>query len=259
MYDNIILPTDHYSSEPALGLAGDLAWLFDACLVVLTALPTPASMRAEIEAKLAASGREGLEFRWDTFDPPAKAIPKLTRELERTLVCMSTTHMGNHSPLTKSVAEQVVADVEVPAVLIGPNCPASGARHHLTELVACVDGSDFADESLPLAMAWALESDLPVRVLSVVPENQLPTTDLIHEPERVLLAPDRVERTILQGDDPAAAVATWSREHPGAVLFASTHGRTGWDLRRHPSVAGHLVAEASLPVVAVHPQTAEVS
>ncbi|MCP4083694.1 MAG: universal stress protein [Actinomycetia bacterium] len=258
MYDNIILPTDHYSNEPALGMAGDLAWMFDACLVVLTALPTPDDMREEIEEKLVAAGRDGLEFKWDTHEPPEKAIPRLTRELDRPLVCMSTAHMANHGPLTKSVAERVVADVDVPVALLGPHCPSTGARHHLTELVACVDGSDFADESLPLAMAWALESGLPVRVLSVVPDNELPSADLIHERERVLLAPDQVECTILQGD-PATAVANWSRGHPGALLFASTHGRTGRDLRKHPSVAGHLVSEASLPVVAVHPKTAHVS
>jgi nucleotide-binding universal stress UspA family protein len=223
--------------------------------VVLTALPAPHHLREDIRVRLAAAGREGLEFRWDTHDPPAEAIPALVDELDRPLVCMSTKHIANHGRLTRSVAEQVLANIDAPVVLLGPNCPSSSARHHLTELVACVDGSAFADESLPLAMAWALESDLPVRVLSVVGEDEFPSPDLMHESERVLLDPDRVERTILRGD-PAAAVARWSRDHPGALLIASTHGRTGRDLRKHPSVAGRLVAESSLPVLAIHPQSA---
>jgi nucleotide-binding universal stress UspA family protein len=118
-------------------------------------------------------------------------------------------------------------------------------------LLVPLDGSDFSRAALPVADVLADRLDAAICLLSVVRKPGEV------EPRRAELLrieiPDRpVEREVLVGPDPAAAIHEALHERAGAMICMATHGR-GRSAALVGSVATEIVARSRHPLILVCP------
>lgn len=176
-----------------------------------------------------------------------------------TLVCM-TTH-GRSGPvrtLLGSVAAALLRLIDVPALLIGPEVrdPAvvDGGR-----VVACLDGSELAEQTLGPAQRWARAFGLPLHLVQVVPPGlpvgELTDHDVVEEAYLAGLGADlaAVEGwDVLHDDDPARAIVGLADGgEPVALLVVATRGRGGWSRLVLGSVTESVLRRATVPVLVV--------
>jgi len=121
----------------------------------------------------------------------------------------------------------------------------------VTALLVPLDGSDFSRAALPVADVLADRLDATIHLLSVVRKAGEV------EPRRAELLrieiPDRpVEREVLVGLDPAAAIHEALHERPGAMICMATHGR-GRSSALVGSVATEIAARSRHPLILICP------
>ncbi|NNE73203.1 MAG: universal stress protein [Acidimicrobiales bacterium] len=160
-----------------------------------------------------------------------------------------------------SVAESVVRLSGQPAVIVGP---AADTEHAFTvdRVAVPLDGSTLAESAIPLAVEWANELDVPLHLLSVVP--QTPTdadgpapvdVDYLRETAAsVEGAIQPVTWHMMSSDNTAAALAEAAED---ALLVLHTHGRTGLARIAVGSVATDVIRVARRAVVLARPELAE--
>ena len=200
----------------------------------------------------AAVGLEtpNVRTRFVDADDPVAAILSVTNEAARTWLCMAT--HGRGAVLGSAlghVAEQVIRQLEVPAILIGPHCEAARSG----PVVVCHDGSRLADAVLDVASAWASRMGTSLELVHAIHPLDVETPRVT--PPEVEHAATRLgtEPVICRGPSPTAALLDMADELQPSLLALTTHGRSGLARFALGSVATRLVASSTCPVLVVRP------
>jgi nucleotide-binding universal stress UspA family protein len=190
----------------------------------------------------------------DTNDP-ATAILDATHARPQTWLCMATHGRG---PILGSaighVAEQVVRRIQVPAILIGPQCNA----WHDGPVVVCHDGSRLADAVLGAASAWASRMGTPIVLVHAIHPLDVETARAT--PTGVTDAAARLgtKPRVCRGPSPTAALLDAADQLQPSLLALTTHGRSGIARLALGSVATKLVASSPCPVLVVRPSISDI-
>jgi nucleotide-binding universal stress UspA family protein len=203
---------------------------------------------------------------------PVTGIEQACSAVADPVVCMATHGRGGwRSAAFGSVANEVIATSERPVVLIGPECRTAILPGELGRVVACADGSVFADAILPVVRSWSADLDLTPWFVEVVPPEEQVRLD--GEPIRNLqveAAADELgrrvqsfleegllaEKEVLHGADPAQAIADFAERLPAALVAMATHGRKGLGRLTLGSMAMAVVRTAPCPVLLLRPPPA---
>ena len=169
-----------------------------------------------------------------------------------------------------STAEAVIRRATVPVFLVRAD-EAAPSQPHLGRVVVPVDGSEFAEEALPIARDLATRLGIPIHLITVIDVSGITSLDiavaaisaeslednliqLFTEAERDIahaceqLGETRTQLTtdVLHG---APGLAIPNAVHPGDLIVMTTHGRSGparWVLG---SVAEAVVRRSTVPVL----------
>jgi nucleotide-binding universal stress UspA family protein len=217
VYTHIIVPFDgEDSSRRAAGVGADLSRLFDNRLVIVTATPSDGG-GAEVQA-LKERAQQMSDERVDVWiepnNRPVDAIVTTVKFRPRAMICMSThARQGVRRAVYGSIAESIIARVEVPVVLLGPHFP-GGDGTVIRQLVICVDETATSQSVLPLASLWAQHLQVPCRLLHLHHRGEARSRRTIDlDSMRVLL-----ERS----GAPVEIIEDTSRDPIGAVLHECT-------------------------------------
>ena len=196
---------------------------------------------------------------------PARSVATRVGELDDALLCLATHgRSGLGEALLGGVARDLVHDVSVPVLLVGPRCGPTVLPGERTEVLVCTDGSEFANRVLPVAAALADAADLGRRVVTVAsPEeavgNGEPPPDLATGRAQGLLdaccpelggrGPAPVATEVLYGADPADSIVACARRTRPACIAIASHARRGLPGVALGSVAARVVHQAPCPVL----------
>jgi nucleotide-binding universal stress UspA family protein len=157
MPKTLVIPLDGSErAERALPVAQELARHFEGCQLV--AVTTAWHGRVEEPRgyldKL-SDLHPGLRVELiDDRDAP-QAISLIAGSEPDAVVCMTTHGRGRiGATLVGSIAEEVLREIDVPTVLVGPHCDVEQC-HEPRPLLACLDGSTESLAILPVAARWA--------------------------------------------------------------------------------------------------------
>lgn len=263
-----------YPSGPARGLFGD---------VEITMEDIVAQEREASKARLTEIGKrwepvlakkpEVESFAGETVE----AIEAIVRDRNATMLAISSSGRGSLSRWAfGSVADTLMRSAPVPLLIIHPapavDDPVKPAE--ITRILVPLDGSEIAEQALPVAARLARESKLPVVLLqvinpslefSMVGQGLAPiTADLYNEVESDFAAqadealekgvtqlgdiPEGITKTILQG---STVEAIHHYVESGDVIVMTSHGRSGLRKFLLGSVAQKIINERIAPVVLV--------
>lgn len=189
---------------------------------------------------------------------PAGMIAEFARELgEETIVAVGTHGRGGVGlSLLGSTAVDLLARASQPTVAYGPE---AGTPIDIARVVACVDGSEFAELAVYEGARWAEALGAPLWVIQVVPPY-LPThkgvfeTTYVHNLAKELVGLEtKVEWDVLHSTTPAHSILDMYGNDPATMLVMATHGRTGLSRLLLGSVATGVVKGAWGPVVLIRP------
>jgi nucleotide-binding universal stress UspA family protein len=174
VYEHIVVPMDtNKEGRAALAPAGDLAWRFDARLVVVTTSPVvDKDSRDLLKGKAMMQSGPDADF-WvdDKARTLGEAVVSTARFRSNPLAVVAS---RGHSKLRPKdlhpVAAEVVGGVECPVVLVGPRA-GMAAGLALNELVVWLDGSASTESILPMATEWARLLRLRLVLVGVVPSK----------------------------------------------------------------------------------------
>jgi nucleotide-binding universal stress UspA family protein len=177
VYSHIIVPFD--GGEPsrrAAGVGADLSRLFDNRLVIVTATPSnsPDEMQA-LKDRAQQVSDERVDVWIEPNNKPVDAIAMTVKFRPRAMICMSThARLGVRRAVYGSTAEAIIARVDVPVLLLGPNFPGADGTD-IAQLVICLDDSATSQSVLPLAAQWASFLHLPCKLLHLHPRGEART------------------------------------------------------------------------------------
>ncbi len=248
----IVVPLDG-SPRAARGLtvARELAPRLDATIAVLRVVPGPDRVDAAREALRVEVIDAGGSPETDVVAVAADDVPGAIVTDDAT-VCLATDGHGHGAhTLLGSVATGVIRMSRAPVLLAGPRVAAAPP----TRVVACLDGSRFAEHALPVAHALATQLDVPLVVVQVVEEAgpggalDVPESGYVEHQARGLEG--EVSWEVLHGDDAASAIGAWIGDDPGTVVVLASHGRSGFSQLVLGSVAAGVIRAATGPVLVV--------
>jgi nucleotide-binding universal stress UspA family protein len=262
MPTTIVVPLDATDlSATALGPAHDLAVALGAPLVLFRACWTDADeARRELEAL--ADKHDGIPTSvLVTHGFAAPGIANAIAEHPGAVVCMATTgHAGAKALVLGGVADEVLRTTSCPLVLVGPDCspvaltkPGEGAA-----LVLCFDGSEAAEEAVPLAVEWARALHLEVHVVAVTNHDgdrvgdhaAAPVRTRAHEIVDALAADGVAARAAFPNHhDPARGIVHYADEQPTALIATAAHRRDGLGHGVLGPAALRIVRHATVPVL----------
>ena len=255
----VILPLDFSAgAERAVGPAGAVA-------ARLGARVLPVSSRFGWGDKDPATELATLtEAIRSVTDPPriydrfaSNAIGEITRTTPDSLVCMATRGREGLARVTGSVAEEVLRQVDAPVLLVGPTSAAKDPTAATGPVLICVDGSRVSDAIVPVAMEWFRTTRQAAQFVRVIRRDEdaeaagEPLADLVTELN--VDVSDRVSWTVLQHEDPAAAIVDLAQREQAPLIAMATHGRTGLNRVIVGSVTNNAVHDAPCPVLTVRP------
>ena len=142
-----------------------------------------------------------------------------------------------------SVADKVVRDVECPVLLIGPNVHQDLAPGKITRILLPLDGSDQAEEAIPVAtwIARLTNSEIEaVRCMSLTPVAYDPSMS-IYSADLINSLQEAVEEYLAGVQAKLGSKATttmlvggagellieYLEEHPAGLVVMTSHGRSG--------------------------------
>jgi nucleotide-binding universal stress UspA family protein len=138
----------------------------------------------------------------------------------------------------------------------------------IEQVIACLDGSPFAEQILPFAHCVAAVKPIPLTLLRVVGDREEFSAEESYLSDWARAYAARVK--VLVSDDPPRAIIAELENNPGAIPAMTTHGRTAWaealamtthgrsGLRRAflGSIAAECVRNAGLPMLMYWPPDA---
>ncbi len=193
---------------------------------------------------------------------PGPALVDYLTEKEAGLAVLGTRGLGGAARLfLGSVSDHLLRHSPCPVLVAGEELPAEPTG----PIMVCIDGSERSVEAGKVAVGL-FTPDLPAAVATVVPA---PEVDLgtaigefqhrgaVEEADHLLTAaateiavPD-TELVALEGDDAAAALASYAGSHPVRCFVVGSHGRGALGRALLGSVAERLVQVSPVPVCVV--------
>ena len=279
MFERILVPLDgSETAEAALAYVALLPSERVRLLAVesdradLTAVCTAArDCRAYLEAVAAPLREQGRDV--DTlvaFGNPAEQILALAAAAD--LVVMgSHGHGGVKRFVLGSIADEVARHAPVPVMVVRGGS-ASPPAVQLTRIVVPLDGSDLAEQAVPVAAALAADLGVPVHLLRVLDIDALRATVQagIHAAAAYMRSQEEIQRYAeeylaeqaqeLRNRDLTAtaevltgspAVTLLDAIRPVDLVVMTTHGRGGVRRWLLGSVADKLLRAAAAPVLLV--------
>jgi nucleotide-binding universal stress UspA family protein len=126
----------------------------------------------------------------------------------------------------------------------------------IEQVIACLDGSPFAEQILPLAHCVAAVKPIPLTLLRVVTDREEFSAEECYLSDWARAYAARVK--VLVSDDPPRAIIAELEKNPGAIPAMTTHGRTAWAEAILGSVALEAVRGAKRPALLYRPRPGSV-
>jgi len=166
-----------------------------------------------------------------------------------------------------SVAHQIVQAARQPVFLAPPQV---APAHRFARILVPLDGSELSQRALPLAQTVAGFADCEIVLMTAIEQvtsSQLDdlqnngtaspeATDVVAEAQRNL-AEVKYDMsyarctTRLAAGKPAQTILAISEHEEIDLIVQCTHGRTGYDLWRHGSVASELMHSSTVPILII--------
>jgi nucleotide-binding universal stress UspA family protein len=232
--------------------------------VELVAVPHPETRTTTTAFLRAAAHRlEGRDLtgeRWRLL-PDGDVAATLLDHLANArpdLVCMSSRSSRAASELLfGSVSAEVLRRSPVPVVVVGPHVTA--APHRVSQVVVCLDGSEYGEHALEVADAVAARLGIELFLVQVL-DPAVDTGD-VQESAYLHRQVDHLDAKVAGYDvlhhrDPARGILTFLDDNSTAFVAMGTHGRTAARHLVTGSVTSDVVRHAACPVLVV-PATAE--
>jgi nucleotide-binding universal stress UspA family protein len=187
-------------------------------------------------------------------------------DVDGALVCIASHgRSGLGSVLLGSTTEAVLRRSSRPVLVVGPKFDANPWPDEPL-VVACLDGSPYAEQALPTAAEWSASFDLPMWLIQVAAPDDASTgrarrSGDFQETGYLRSAVDRalvgessdVNFEVLHSRHPARELADLTHRWQVAIMVMATHGRSGWTRLTLGSVAMNVVHHASCPVLLIPP------
>ncbi len=294
MFNKILVPYDGSEvSKVVLPFASQLAQELGASLLMLTvidrrAVDATSSQYAEFFQKAEDTAREHLKGVADDLNEKGvtasyviatgragEEIVSVAEREECGLIAIST---HGRSPVTRgvlgSVTDEVVHASDVPVITLTPE-KATLYRDHeidLSRIMVGLDGTPFAERSLPYVERLAKDLDMEVTLVQVVqpfqsfwmdtfPANLKAEEKELREAarsyleataERLIESGLKVDWKVMTGH-PAASIIDLAADTPHDVIAIATRGRSGFARWALGSVAEAVVRGTGDPVLIIPP------
>jgi len=216
-------------------------------------------------ADLARSLGPNVSWSIDGTVDPVRAIVNEFWRTENSVICMATHGRGRSSAILGSVANDVIAELHQPMVLVGPEVE----PHSVTigdRVVACVDGSEAAEATIAPALAWGRLLGVPVEIVTVIePVLSSVAGAIVHrmhgpsDPEGYLRdlvtrvdGADGVRTKVVA--DPvsvSAGLQAYLRDNPAVLTVVARHVRSAGARVALGDTAATIVRRSPVPVLTV--------
>jgi nucleotide-binding universal stress UspA family protein len=254
---HVLVPLDGSElSLQAMPTARELARRLGADVQTVSVVGAEDADRVRILASAAVGAEMGEDRVFVVRDgEPAEVIARRARELGSCVVCMSTHGRGRlRGAVIGSVARSVLERSEGPIVALGPMADNPGWTPRpwdwpeplsVPRIVACVDGSDAAEQVLPLAATWAQALNMSMTIVTMIEDAPPP-----ERPERLKsrygshadaesyidalaqewgTGPCDVDGLVVRDPlGPASGLRAHLEERPAGLVAVTTHARSGW-------------------------------
>ncbi len=256
--NHVLCPIDgSEASARALRVAADAAATLNTPLRVLSAVEDPHEVgerRAQTEFVVAGLDH-AIDIEIDVTPAPhaPKAIVAFAGD-DALVVMATTTRPHVLAGYLGSATEHVIRALHRPVVTVGPRCESSLGG--VAGVVVPCDGSEFSEQALPIAKAWADRLGVEMTVVSVLEEAAAAAgsgeTNYVHN----LAAQYDAQWDVLHGSDPARAIADYAGDQ---LIVMTSHGRSGFSRLRLGSVATETTRWAGAPVIIINPAKPDLS
>jgi nucleotide-binding universal stress UspA family protein len=277
MFQHLVVPIDGSdASWSAVPIAAAMADAVDGKLDVVTVLDRDQgvgrinSAHAELSRGLKQLGTLAVTANPEVLasDSVASAIAEHVEALSGATVVMSSHGHGRSAAVLGNVADEVLRHLFGPIVVVGPQVDTAkvGAESGFlsADYVVAVDGSEASERIMSIAEAWIIEFGARPWVVEVVDPSGPTAPDVFESVYPARLAQKmqtatgrEVEFEVLHGAHPAASIVDFAKSNEAALIFATTHGRTGMARLRAGSVAADIVRHSHCPVVLYRPKRCE--
>jgi nucleotide-binding universal stress UspA family protein len=233
LYSHIIVPfAGDEPSRRAAAFGADLSQMFNNRLVVVTAAPESGGEEVTaLKERAQAMSDEKVDVWIEPSSKPVDAIATTVKFRPRALLCMFThARQGVRRAVYGSLAEEVIARVDVPVVLLGPAFPAVEGNTDIRQLVVCIDETATSQSVLPLAALWAHHLHLPCTLLHL---DQPGESRIRSGPDLQMMAglleraSPRVEIVIEHTKDPAGGILEMCTQSSRSMALMATHEDMG--------------------------------
>jgi nucleotide-binding universal stress UspA family protein len=228
-------------------------------LVSASGASVPNGAEAFLRARVREAVAGGVErVSWTVLDSglPVTGVLDHVAATGSQMLCLATrsAHGLGHL-IFGSVAESLVRDAAVPALLTGPHTTRPDGPYR--RVLACVDGSEPSHRALTAAarLATALEAELHlVEVIdpAVALDDDLMESVALQRAAKALPSPPASFEAI-HGARADRAIVDHLRDDPRTIAVLGTHGRTGLQSVLLGSVALGVVSASLGPTLVVPP------
>lgn len=271
MYRSVVVPLDRTSeAEAGIPYGAAVARQAAAELELLT-VTTPymdvteardhlaaAAERHDVEAKLTVTRLKVT----DSADV-AGSILDMADNAD-TLICLRTHARRTLTEMALgSVSEQVVRASHHAVLLVGPRC--GSAPEQFESMVVGLDGSELAEQILPVVVDWSSQLAVTPWLFQVLPARmplEVGGQD-VYESNYVHRIADRLARDSVKAEwdtahdrHPAAAIVRFAEVRQPALVALTSHGRSGFGRLALGSVALEVAHRATVPVLVLKPKDA---
>jgi nucleotide-binding universal stress UspA family protein len=266
MFERVIVPVDGSDfSWRALQPARALATQCDATLEVFQVVVLPDDVDLAEQLILDQLDKVGLRDAGIDVevsvmgDTIASTIGARVDRHSGSVIVMSSVGRGRSAALIGSIAEELLAELFGPVMLVGPDA-STDVTDFRGELLVPVDGSDTSESALALGAAWGITLGARPWVVTVNDPGTRADADSAESSYPSRLARQLAKQTgrdvefeVLHGGRPDRAICDYAASLPASLIVASTHGRTGFARIAAGSVAMGIVRHAPCPVVLNRP------
>jgi nucleotide-binding universal stress UspA family protein len=262
MQPTVVVPIDTVAgSDAAVPMAAAIARQSGAAVVLLTVVAPEADTFEPISRLADLAEWHGVDARCRIVCDDVGDGVMFECGGPNTLICMETRARGAIGEMVLgSVSERVVREARGPVLLVGPHCLPAPERFET--MVVGLDGSCLAESILPLVVDWSAHLDvvpwlfqvLPARVPLAIGDHDTLDSCYVQSVAGRLTRPGHpVEWDVCRDRHPAAAIARYAADRPGALIALATHGRSGISRMELGSVALDVARRATVPVLVTRP------
>lgn len=251
MYEHIVVPSNGTAdSQRAMTMGSDLARVFDAELVVVTASPVDDDGSLNVLKATAMAKSDATRTVWIEPEPSMPtALSTVTSFRPKSLICMVSGGGGGvKQAMAGSPVERVLRQTDAPIVVVGPEwngAVVSSVRH----LVICVDGSATAEAAIPLAATWARQLGLDTTVVHVHTDPGASPVDLDRLARTVAWSSDTSHTVTVDSSSAVDGVLDLVEATPAPLVVVATKSLTGLDRLLHRSFTADLARRCAVPLL----------